>query len=320
MRAVVYERNGGPEVLELRDLPDPQAGDGQVLIQTEYISIEGGDILNRRLVPPPHQPFVPGYQVAGTVIDIGRDVEGITAGQKVAAFGWSGSHAELFCTRREYVFPVPPGMDLALASTVPVPFGTADDALFELGQLQAGETVLIQGAAGGVGLAAIQLASRAGATVVGTSSSEERLQRLRDYGLEHGINYRTENIAERCRDITAGRGVELVIDLAGGAGVEQLLEAIAYRGRYGIVGASTGDLPSFRFFDLIRKSLHVYGTSFGREMHTERARKLVNRLMDEVATGQLRMPVERIFPLTCAREAHDYVENGHPFGRVLMGP
>lgn len=320
MRAVVYEKNGGPEVLNYVEIDDPYPSDQQVLIETQYISIEGGDVLLRKVSPPAQVPFVPGYQVSGTVVAVGASVTEFSVGQKVCAFGWSGSHAELFCTDCRHVFSLPDDIDMALASTIPVPFGTAADALFEFGQLRAGETVLIQGAAGGVGLAAVQLAARAGATVIGTSSSNERLDRLKEFGLAHGINYRTQDIGEQCLQITGGRGVDFVLDLAGGAGVAQLLEAVKYRGRYAIVGASTGDLPSFQFFDLIRKSLTVFGTSFGREMHTDRARNLVYDLIQQVADGRLKMPVEKVFALADAREAHRFVEQGHPFGRVLMTP
>lgn len=320
MKAIIYETNGTEDVLEYRDLADPVPGPREVLIKTAYISIEGGDILNRRLVPPPHTPFIPGYQVAGTIIGLGAEVTGLTPGQRVTAFNWNGSHAELFCTRASYVYPVPDSLDLAIAATVPVAFGTAHDALFEFGQLQPGATILIQGAAGGVGIAAVQLAKQAGARVIGTSSSDARLQRLTDFGLDIGINHTTENIAERCLDVTRGRGVDMVLDLAGGAAVAQLLEAIAYRGRYAIVGAATGDLPRFEFFDLIRKSLTVFGTSFGREMHTPRAHQIINDLIARVATGQLRMPIDTIFALQDARTAHRCVAASHPFGRVLMQP
>jgi NADPH:quinone reductase-like Zn-dependent oxidoreductase len=320
LKAIVYETNGTADVLEYRDLPDPVPGAREVLIKTAYISIEGGDILNRRLVPPPHTPFIPGYQVAGTIIGLGADVTGLQLGQPVTAFNWHGSHAELFCTRASYVYPVPASMDMALASTIPVAFGTAHDALFEFGKLQPGETILIQGAAGGVGIAAVQLAKQAGARVIGTSSSDARLQRLVGFGLDIGINHTSDNIAERCLAATQGRGVDMVLDLAGGAAVTQLLEAIAYRGRYAIVGAATGDLPRFEFFDLIRKSLTVFGTSFGREMHTPRAHTIIHELIAQVSAGTLSMPIEAVFPLQDARAAHRCVEQGHPFGRVLLQP
>jgi NADPH:quinone reductase-like Zn-dependent oxidoreductase len=316
----MYSKNGSPEVLEYRDAPDPTLGPDQVLIRVKAISIEGGDLLNRRLVPPPSFPHIGGYQAAGIIEATGSDVTGLSVGQHVVAFNWAGSHAELFCVPTHYVYSLPESLDFELASTIPVPFGTADDSLFEFGGLAAGETVLIQGAAGGVGIAAVQLAGRAGATVIGTSSSDERLSRLRSLGMDHGINYRSEDIAERALELTGGKGVDLVVDLAGGNAVDDLFKAVRYRGRIAVVGASSGDLPSFGFFDIIRKSLTLAGVSFGREMHLPRVHRMLDGLIDEVATGKLHMPIDRTFPLSEAAAAHWYAEEAHPFGRVLMIP
>jgi NADPH:quinone reductase len=315
-----YNRNGGPEVLEYGDMPEPGVRQNSVLVRVEFISIEGGDLLNRRIIPPKSFPHVGGYQASGVVAAGGEKVSRISPGQRVVAFNWQGSHAELFCTPEHYVYPVPDGLDMAQAATVPVAFGTASDALFEFGRLQPGETVLIQGAAGGVGLAAVQLAHRAGARVIGTASSGARLERLEGFGMDHGINYRSEDVGAACLELTGGEGVDLVLDLAGGQSMEALMTAVRYRGRFAVVGASSGHLPAFQFFDLIRKSLMIFGISFGREMHSERAHTLIAALLNDMASGAIRMPIERLFPLAEASAAHASVENGHPFGRVLMTP
>jgi NADPH:quinone reductase len=320
MKAAYYERNGGPEVLQHGELPDPALPAGNVLVRVEWISIEGGDLLNRIHTPPRVVPFVPGYQASGIVEVVGEGVTRTKVGDQVVCFNWDGSHAELFSVPEHYAYAVPEGLDLKLAATVPIPFGTAHDSLFEYGGLQNGETVLVQGAAGGVGLAAVQLAARAGATVIGTASSDERLERIKPFGMHHGINYKTENIAERCREITGKRGVDLVLDLAGGQGKDLLVEAIRPHGRYSVIGAAEGTLPSFGFFELIRKAMQVTGISFGRDMHTPRAHALLATLLAEVADGTLRMPIEREFALSDVREAHEFVATGHPFGRVLMKP
>ena len=318
MKAAYYERNGGPEVLVYGDLPDPVLAPDAVLIRVHAISIEGGDLLNRRITPPPAFPHVGGYQAAGTVVAVGANASRIAVGDTVVGFNWAGSHAELFAVPERYAYRVPAGLDLDQASTVPVAFGTAADALFEFGALQPGEVVLVQGAAGGVGLAAVQLAAQAGATVIGTASSDERLDRLRGFGMHHGINYRTEDLGARVLELTGGKGADLVLDLAGGKSMAALMKAVRYRGRFAVVGASSGDLPAFHFFDLIRKSLHLYGISFGQEMHTPRAHALIADLFARMKDGALRMPIDRIFPLAETAAAHAYVENGHPFGRVLI--
>jgi len=174
MKAVHYSINGGPDVMTYGDMPDPPVGPDTVLIAVEWISIEGGDLLNRQVTPPPHAPFVPGYQAAGIVTATGPDVRRLTVGDRVVGFNWSGSHAELFAVPERYAYPVPNGMDLRLAAIVPIAFGTAHDSLFEYGALQPGDHVLVQGAAGGVGLAAVQLAAQAGASVIGTAAGHDR--------------------------------------------------------------------------------------------------------------------------------------------------
>ena len=318
MKAVYYTENGGPEVMQYGVLPDPRVGPKTVLIAVEWISIEGGDLLNRLVTPPSEVPFVPGYQAAGTVIQVGEEVSRFKAGDRVIGFDWHGSHAELFAVPEHYAYPVPGGMDLRLASTLPIPFGTAHDSLFEFGGLQPGEFVLVQGAAGGVGLAAVQLASQAGSIVIGTASGRERLDRVASFGLHHGIDYRSEDIAERCREITGGKGVDIVLDLAGSEGKDALVRALRPHGRYAVIGAAAGAPPSFGFFELIRKAMHVYGISFGREMSTPRAHALLGDIFRRVAEGRLRMPIAAEFDLADAVEAHRHVSEAHPFGRVVM--
>jgi NADPH:quinone reductase-like Zn-dependent oxidoreductase len=318
MKAVHYSRNGGPEVMAFGDRPDPTVGDDTVLIAVEWISIEGGDLLNRLVSPPQHMPFVPGYQAAGTVAAVGSRVTRFRPGDRVVGFNWHGSHAELFAVPEHHAYPLPDNLDPRLAATIPVAFGTAHDSLHEYGAVKPGEAVLVQGAAGGVGLAAVQFAAKAGAVVIGTASGRDRLEKIVPFGLDHAIDYRTEDIAARCREITGGKGVDLVLDLAGGRGKDALLRAVRSHGRYAVIGAATGTLPSFGFFELIRGALHVIGISFGRDMHTARVHTLLADIFRQVVAGALRMPIAAEFALADAAEAHRFVAEGHPFGRVVL--
>ena len=320
MKAVWYNENGGPEVLHHGDLPDPEVGPKTVLIQVKVISLEGGDLLNRVHTPPARVPHVPGYQAAGMVVAVGAEVTRFRKGDRVVGFNWSGSHAALFAVPETYAYPVPEGMDLDVAAVVPIAFGTAYDALFTYGGLSSGETVLIQGAAGGVGLAAVQLASQAGATVIGTASSPQRLARITPLGLTYGIDYRQEDISAHCKEITGGKGVDLVLDLAGGKGKDALVEALRGHGRYAVIGAAEGTLPTFGFFEMIRKAMQVTGISFGRDMHTPRVHELLADLLARAHAGSLVMPIEREFALADVVEAHRFVAEEHPFGRVVMRP
>src|SRR3954469_2863091 len=204
MKAAAYERNGPPEVLQYVDLPDPKVGPSDLLIRVEAVSIEGGDTLNRLGGPLVGHPHVVGYQCAGTVEDVGEKAaeRGHRPGQRVVATMAHGSHAELVATAAAGTWPVPEGADIVSVACVPIAFGTADDCLFEFGRLQAGETVLIQAGARGGGRAAIQLAKRAGATVLATASSGERLARLTEYGMDTGIDYSERDWVDQVRAAT----------------------------------------------------------------------------------------------------------------------
>jgi NADPH:quinone reductase len=171
MKAAVYYETGPPDVLRYEDVPDPVPGPGDVLVEVEAISIEGGDTLNRAGGEMAARPHIVGYQCAGTIREVGRDVTDRTVGQRVVCTNLFGSHAELMAVPPIITWVVPDTLDVLEAACVPVPFGTADDCLFEFGHLQSGETVLIQAGASGVGIAAIQLAKRAAATVLATASS-----------------------------------------------------------------------------------------------------------------------------------------------------
>src|SRR5436305_2071827 len=212
MKAAVYYETGSPDVFRYEDVPDPVCGPGMVLVAVEAISIEGGDTLNRAGGEMATTPHIVGYQCAGTIRAVGEGVTDRTVGQRVVATMLWGSHAELVAVPSVITWPLPDGADVVKSACIPVAFGTADDCLFEFGHLTAGETVLIQACAGGVGIAAIQLAKRAGATVLATASSDEKLARLADLGLDHGINYRSEDAAKAVRRLTNGAGVNLVSD------------------------------------------------------------------------------------------------------------
>ncbi|HWD48519.1 MAG TPA: zinc-binding dehydrogenase, partial [Rhizomicrobium sp.] len=212
MKAAVYYENGPPSVLKYEDVPDPKVFPGGVLIRVEAIAIEGGDTLNRLGGALMTNPHVVGYQAAGEIIAVGEGVTDLKVGQKVATTNAFGSHAELRVVPARVAWPLPPGMDTKNASVIPVTFGTADDCLFEFGHLKKGETALIQAGASGVGVAAIQLAKRVGATVIATASSDERLEKLKPLGLDHGINYRTQDVLREVMQLTGNRGVDVVVD------------------------------------------------------------------------------------------------------------
>lgn len=316
MKAAAYHRNGEPEVLAYQDVTDPEVGATTVLIRVAHAALQGGDLYNRRGTPPPGDaPHVVGYQAAGVVEAVGPEVADLRPGDRVAGFAFAGSHAELFAVESGHAYPVPDGLDLSVAAAVPVEFGTAHDGLFEFGRLKPGETVLVRGAAGGVGIAAVQLAHQAGATVIAVAATQERLNRIAPLGADHLIDCQTEDVIERVKSLTGGRGADLVLDMVGG---DPLFGACAFKGRYGLVGASGGTPAQFGFMDLLSQSLTVFSFMFGKEMGTPRVRALIADVMARAAAGELTMPIERSFSLADAGAAHDFAERARPFGRVLL--
>jgi len=319
MKAAVYYETGPPDVFRYEDVPDPACGPGDVLVDVEAISIEGGDTLNRAGGEMATRPHVVGYQCAGTIREVGADVSDRTVGQRVVCTMMWGSHAERVAVPALITWVVPDGLDIAAAACVPVAFGTADDCLFEFGHLQAGETVLVQAGAGGVGLAAIQLAKRAGATVLATASSDDKLERLREFGLDHGINYREVDFAGAARDLTGGKGVDLAVDSVGST-LTGSVGALAYRGRCTLVGQAGRDPQPFDAATLMQGNQTLTGVFFGAEIITNRVQTMVARLLDDIAAGELRVVVDRTFPLADAAGAHAYLESRQAFGRVVLVP
>lgn len=316
----MYYETGPPSVLRYEEMPDPVCGPGDVIVRVEAISIEGGDTLNRSGGDMPAVPHVVGYQCAGEVVEVGRDVADRSLGQRVVATMLWGSHAELVAVPSMLTWPVPDGADVIAAACVPVAFGTADDCLFEFGHLQPGETVLIQAGASGVGVAAIQLAKRGGATVVATASSDDRLERLRDLGLDHGVNYSRPEWVEAVRATTGGRGVDLAVDSVGGAVLAGSVRSLAYRGRVVSVGNAGRDRQPLDVSTLAMGNQSLTGVFLGAEIATPRAQAMIGRLIDDVASGALHVVVDRTFPLAQAADAHEYVESRRAVGRVVLVP
>lgn len=320
MKAAVYYETGAPDVLRYEDVADPTLDPGGVLVRVEAISIEGGDTLNRLGGAMASTPHIVGYQCAGTIVEVGDAVSDRSVGQSVVCVMADGSHAELVAVPVGSTWVVPGGLDPTLAACVPVAYGTADDCLFEFGGLQGGETVLIQAGAGGVGIAAIQLAKRAGATVLATASSDEKLERLVALGLDHGINYRTDDFADVARRLTDGRGVDLVVESVGTT-LEGSMRSLAYRGRISYVGDAGRDLQPVDVTVLKAGNQSIHGVFLGAELFAgPRAYDNIVRLIGLVASGVLQVVVDRTFPLAEAAAAHAYLEDRKAFGRVVLTP
>ena len=327
MKAAVYYETGGPEVFRYEDVPDPAVRKGGIVVDVKAVSIQGGDLLHRQGGVLANKAHIVGYQAAGIVREVGEGVTDLHVGQKVVATMGFGSHASMLGIAARAVYAVPDSLSIEEAAGIPIEFGTADDCLFEFGRLKAGETVLIQAGAGGVGLAAIQLAKAAGAAkVIATASSDERLERLHEYGMDHGINYRVHakpsDLGAEVRKLTDGRGVDLVVDSVGGTTLEASIDALAYRGRISWVGQAGREERPPAVWPIMQKNGSISGVFLGAEMgmNPARTRPMIEKLIARVAAGELRVVIDKTFPLAEAAAAHTYIEGRQAFGRVLLIP
>ncbi len=320
MKAAVYYENGPPSVLKYEDVPDPVCHPKGVVIRVEAVSIEGGDTLNRLRGALTSRPHIVGYQAAGEIVEVGAEVKHLKVGQKVTTVNGDGSHAALRAVPARNAWLVPDGCDIKVAAAIPVPFGTAHDCLFEFGRLKAGETVLIQAGASGVGVAAIQLAKRAGAQVLATASSDERLEKLKPLGLDHGINYAKHDVVQSVMRLTDNKGVNLVVDPVGGSTLQGSILSLAYRGRVSMVGQAGREAMNVDVSTLMGGNRSLSGVFLGAEIGTDRVHNMIQQLVDEAATGVLKVVIDKTFPLSEAAQAHAYIESRKAVGRVLLIP
>jgi NADPH:quinone reductase len=321
MKAAVYYENGAPDVLRYEDVPDPQCHPKGIVIRVEAVSIEGGDTLNRWRGPLMTKPHVVGYQAAGEVVEVGAEVTKFKVGDKVCTTGAFGSHAELRAVPAMTAWKIPAGLDVKHAAVIPVTFGTADDCLFEFGRMKRGEVVLVQAGASGVGVAAIQLAARAGASMVlATASSDERLEKLKAIGLTHGINYKTHDVVAEVMRLTDKKGCDVIVDSVGGPTLQSSILSLAYRGRVSMVGQAGREPMQVDVGSMMGGNRSLSGVFLGAEIATDRVQKNIQRLIDEAARGELKVLIDKTFPLSEAAEAHRYIESRQAVGRVLLIP
>lgn len=322
MKAAVFYENGGPEVFRFEEVDRPVCPPDGVIIMAAYISVEGGDLIAREFTPPPSFPHVVGYQCSGEIVEVGTLVTDRSVGQRVVSITPFGSHAEYVAAPAADTWLVPDGLDMDIAATVPVAFGTAHDCLFAFGKLEPGETVLIHAGAGALGLAAIQLASRAGARVLTTASDDAKLERLREFGASEVINYVKGDFVEAVKTLTDGKGVDLVIDSIAGRNLARSIETLKYRGRAIVVGVSGRDPERLDPLALWPRCNSVQGVYYPSALPNEheRVHASVAKLLEEVARGELTPIIDSVYPLSEAEAAHRFILDRKAFGRVLLQP
>ncbi|OFV85423.1 MAG: hypothetical protein A3B65_05970 [Acidobacteria bacterium RIFCSPHIGHO2_02_FULL_67_57] len=339
MKAIQVTKHGVPEALRLTELPDPQPGPGQVVVRVAAAGINFADLLMRLGFYPgtPKPPFTPGFEVAGTVEAVGAGVIAPRGGERVVAMMLKGGgYAEKAALPAAHAIPIPPAMSVEEAAALPVNYLTAYQAFTYMAHLRAGERVLIHAAAGGVGLAAIQLARLAGAETFGTASASKHAF-LRQQGLDHAIDYRTQDFEEEVRRLTTGEGVDVVLDAVGGSSYRKSYRLLRPGGRlvcFGMSAAVTGpgrslralaawwNTPSFNPLDLMRKNRAVMGVHLGAL--GPRGDALIRTWMEELyrlyAAGKIKPHIGKTFPLAEAAQAHHFIHERQNVGKVLLIP
>ncbi len=307
MKAVVCREYGPPESLKVEELPDPEPKEGQVIIDVAACGVNFPDtlIIQGKYQFQPPFPFSPGGEVSGTVSKVGEGVTNLKVGdQIVSGTGWGGM-AEKIAVNAATAIRVPKGLDLVQAAGSMMTYGTSHHALKDRAKLQAGETVLVMGAAGGVGIAAVDLAKAAGAKVIAAASSDEKLAVCKDYGADELINYETEDLKERIKEITGGKGVDVVYDPVGDRFAEPAVRSMAWNGRYLIVGFAAGDIPKIPLNLALLKGCSLMGVFWGRFNGEEPAASAENlaELQAMFEDGTLKPLVSKTYPFEDAPQA-----------------
>ena len=322
MQAIEVTEFGDSGVIESTERDRPEPSDAEVRIAVEAVGVNFADIMQRRghYVGGPEPPYVPGMEVAGTVDAVGEGVDRET-GERVVAMTDEG-YAEYATANAAGLFDVPESMSFPEAAGFPVQFLTAHNTLFEWGGLEEGERVLVHAAAGGVGTAATQLASEAGAKVFGTASTQDKLDLAERLGLDHPINYTETDFAEAVNDATDGEGVDLVLDGIGGDTTTESLDSLTHFGRMVSYGAASGEPGHPDTSTLLFNNFTVYGYHLGQSMQRapERVLDAVPHLTELLTSGELEVIVGETFPLAEAADAHEYIENRQSSGKVVLEP
>lgn len=323
MRAVVIAEPGGPEVLDMRHLPRPEPGPGEVRVRVASSGLNRADLLQRRgkyPVPPGYPKDIPGLEIAGTVEALGEGAVGWDIGDTVMGILGGGGYAEYALSPASTLVPLPPGMDPVVAGAIPEVFMTAFDALFLQEGLESGETVLVHAVGSGVGTAAVQLALRAGAIVIGTSRTREKLEKAREVGLRHSV-VADDTWPDRVLEVTEGRGVDVILDLVGGPYLEGNQRVIAERGRHIVVGVPGGSEGTLSLRALMGRRASIRGTVLRARPLVEKehlAREFEQRVLPGFEAAELRPVIDSVFPASEVAEAHRYMEENRNFGKILL--
>lgn len=322
MKAVLCKAYGPPESLVIEDVESPKPGRGQVVISVKACGVNFPDVLiiQGKYQFKPALPFSPGSEVSGIVKAVGEDVERVKVGDRVIAFtGWGGFAGEVAADARKLI-PIPDSIDFSTAAAFTLVYGTAHYALKDRAQLKPGETLLVLGASGGVGLAAVEIGKVMGAQVIAAASSDEKLAVCKQHGADEIINYSTEDLRERVKVLTEGNGVDVVFDPVGSNYSEPALRSIAWNGRFLVIGFAAGDIPRIPLNLPLLKGCSIVGVFWGSftEREPKRNQEHLQELLRWLAAGKLKPHISATYPLERAAEALNAMMNRNVKGKVVL--
>lgn len=322
MEAVVCTQFAPIDALSAGSLPVPDAGPGEVVIAVVAAGVNYPDVLmvQGKYQTKPPLPFVPGSEASGRIVAVGAGVTTLAVGEAVVAFTGTGAFAQYVCVPAGRVWPAPEGVPLDVAGGIAITYGTSYHALKDRAALRPGETLLVLGAGGGVGLTAVELGRKLGARVIAAASSAEKLALARGQGAHETINYREEDLRERIKALTGGKGVDVVYDPVGGADAILAVRSLAWGGRFLVVGFAGGEIPQIPANLLLLKSASALGVLWGNSVLADPVLHDANmrQILDWLARGELHPVIDRRFPLDQAKAALRHLEGRAVKGKVLL--
>ena len=324
MHAWICDNPTGVDDLRWKELTTPQPAHGEVLVEIKAASLNFPDILivQNKYQFKPKLPFVPGSEYAGVVVSVGEGVDNLSVGQAVACLSGTGGFGTHTLAPAALCLPLPAGFPLVDAAAFTMTYGTSHHALLDRGQLKAGETVLILGAAGGVGTAAIQIAKAAGARVIAAASTAEKCAMCVSIGADAAINYATEDLRGALKLLTDGKGPDVVYDPVGGGLAEPAFRSIAWRGRYLVVGFAAGPIPALPFNLALLKGASIVGVFWGdfAKREPRHNARMMTELMQWHAEGKIKPVIDRTMPLSELKAAYAHMESRGVMGKLVMVP
>jgi NADPH:quinone reductase len=324
MKAIIITQPGAPEVLQLQERPVPVINDDEVLVKVRASGINRPDIAQRKgnyPAPPGALPDIPGLEIAGEIVEIGKNVSRYKIGDKVCALVTGGGYAEYCAAPEGQCLPIPDGLSFEEAASLPETFFTVWSNVSDRGQLQSGETLLVHGGSSGIGVTAIQMATALGSTVYVTAGSDEKCQFCEQLGAAKAINYKTENFAERIKELTNGKGVNVILDMVGGDYTTPNLQSLAEDGRLVLINMMKGKNTDIDLSTVMRKRLTITGSTLrNRDVAFKSAigKNLEQHIWPLLASGKIKPVIYKTFSASEAAEAHQLMESSAHIGKIVI--